>query len=194
MKYNTKESTIKVDWYFDFISPFAYLQWAHQLPRLENVELELKPLLFAGLLKHWGHKGPAEIPGKRRFVYRQTLWMAQRLEVPLRIPNSHPFNPLPLLRLSLARHNDRDIVDRLFAFVWRDGCVPQDPRAWRRLCNDLDVTDAELADPAVKQRLLDNGEEAIAKGVFGVPTLVTGGEPFWGVDAFDFFVDYLDNP
>ncbi len=50
---------MQVDWYFDFVSPFSYLQWAHQLPQLEGVEITCKPVLFAGLLKHWGQKGPA---------------------------------------------------------------------------------------------------------------------------------------
>lgn len=184
----------KVDWYFDYVSPFSYLQWAHQLPRLADVEIELKPLLFAGLLKHWGHKGPAEITGKRRFTYRHVTWLAERLDVPFRMPGAHPFNPLPLLRLTLARDNDREIIDRLFGFVWREGNVPTDEAAWGRLAEELGVTDEELKDPAVKQRLLANGEEALERGVFGVPTIVANGEIFWGVDGFDFLLEYLGDP
>lgn len=185
---------VKVEWYFDYVSPFSYLQWAGQLSRLGEVEVELKPVLFAGLLKHWGHKGPAEIPGKRRFTYRHTVWLAQRLGVPFRFPALHPFNPLPLLRLSIAGGNGRETVDRLFAFVWRDGHVPADTAAWQRLLAELDVGEEALSDPAVKQRLLDNGEEAIAMGVFGVPSFVSDGEVFWGVDGFEFLLEYLADP
>lgn len=184
----------KLQWFFDYISPFSYLQWAHQLTRLEGVDLELKPVLFAGLLKHWGHKGPAEIPAKRRFTYRYVVWLAEKLDVPLRMPRAHPFNPLPLLRLSIARDNHPRIVDRLFHFVWREGHIPSDQVAWRELMNELDVAEDELKDPSVKQALLDNGEQAIEKGVFGVPSAVVGGEVFWGVDGFEFLLDYLADP
>lgn len=185
---------MKVDWYFDYVSPFSYLQWAHQLPRLHGMEIQLKPVLFAGLLKHWGHKGPAEITGKRRFTYRYVTWLARRLGVPFRMPGAHPFNPLPLLRLTLARDGRNEIVDRLFAFVWRDGHIPAEEGPWQRLLEELDVAEGELKDPAVKQELLDNGEEAIARGVFGVPSIVADGEVFWGVDGFEFLLEYLDDP
>jgi 2-hydroxychromene-2-carboxylate isomerase len=184
----------KVEWYFDYISPFSYLQWAGQLPRLQGVEITCKPLLFAGLLKHWGHKGPAEMPGKRRFTYRHVTWLAGRMNVPFRMPAAHPFNPLPLLRLGIARDNQPEVVDRLFGFVWREGHIPADTAAWGALMNELGADDGELKDPSVKQRLMANGEEAIGKGVFGVPTMLVDGEVFWGVDGFDFLTAYLEDP
>lgn len=184
----------KVQWFFDYVSPFSYLQWQHQLPKLKDVEIQLRPVLFAGLLKHWGHKGPAEVPGKRRYTYRHTLWLAERLGVPFRVPGAHPFNPLPLLRLGIVRDNHPEIVQRLFDFVWRDGHIPAEPTPWGELLTELDVNEEELKDPGVKQRLFDNGEEALSKGVFGVPTSVVDGEVFWGVDGFDFLLDYLRNP
>ena len=70
-----------VDWYFDFISPFAWLQ-LNAFDRLpEGTKINYKPILFAGLLGHWEHKGPAEIPAKRVFTYQHTLWMARNLFV-----------------------------------------------------------------------------------------------------------------
>lgn len=185
---------MKVAWYFDYISPFSYLQWAHQLPRLEHVDIEFKPILFAGLLKHWGHKGPAEIGAKRRFTYRHIVWMAAHFGVPLRMPAAHPFNPLPLLRSSIALGSPPEVIDRLFGYVWRDGHTPMEEAPWRRLMEELGVTEQAISEPAVKQRLLDNGQEAIASGVFGVPTFVANGEVFWGVDGFDFFREYLADP
>lgn len=185
---------MKIEWYFDYISPFSYLQWTHQLPRLENIEIELKPILFAGLLKHWGQKGPAEIRAKRRFTYRHIVWLAGRLGVPLRLPPAHPFNPLPLLRSSIALGSPPGVVDRLFGYVWREGHMPTEEGPWRRLMEELDVTEQAINEPAVKQELLANGEQAIARGVFGVPAFVADGEVFWGVDGFDFFLDYLSDP
>jgi len=82
--------SIRVSWLFDVISPFAYLAF----PRLEElpagVELEVVPVLLAALLDHFGQRGPAEIPSKRRFTYRFVLWRARRLGLPLRMPPAHP--------------------------------------------------------------------------------------------------------
>ena len=95
-----------IDWYFDFISPFAYLASA-SLQRLpESVELRLHPILFAGLLKHHETKGPAEIPSMRRFTFRHIRWLADRHHIELKPPPAHPFNPLPLLRLAIALDAD----------------------------------------------------------------------------------------
>jgi 2-hydroxychromene-2-carboxylate isomerase len=103
-----------IDWYFDFISPFAYLQW-HRLRReAPQLALNPKPVLFAGLLSHWDNKGPVEIAPKRSWTYAHCLWLAQRHEIPMQLPAAHPFNPLPLLRLSLALGATKDVVDRLF--------------------------------------------------------------------------------
>ncbi|HSH43124.1 MAG TPA: 2-hydroxychromene-2-carboxylate isomerase [Arenicellales bacterium] len=185
---------MKVEWYFDYVSPYSYLQWAHQLAELEGLDIELRPVLFAGLLKHWGQKGPAEVSAKRRFTYRHVVWLADRFDVPFRLPSAHPFNPLPLLRAGIALGNSREVVDRLFGFVWRAGNIPTEEAPWRRLMEELDLSDQALSEPSVKQQLLDNGERAIGSGVFGVPSLVADGEVFWGVDGFEFFQDYLADP
>src|SRR5260221_664563 len=69
--------TASVDWYFDFVSPYSYL-CLHRLKQIP-APIVYKPVLFAGLLNHWGQKGPAEIPSKRRWTYR---WGACRAPAP----------------------------------------------------------------------------------------------------------------
>jgi 2-hydroxychromene-2-carboxylate isomerase len=183
----------RVDWYFDFISPYAWLQ-AERLRELPaDVDLACKPVLFAGLLDHWGQLGPAEIEPKRRFTYRYAVWRAARLGLPFRAPSAHPFNPLRLLRLAIVLGCERDLVLRLFRFVWSEGKRPDEDADWAGLIAQLGVPDADLrvADPAVKAQLRGNTEEAIARGAFGVPTLVIDDQLFWGVDATDMALDYL---
>lgn len=186
----------QAEWFFDFISPYSYFQCERwdRLPAALHVQC--RPVLLAGLLDHWGQKGPAEIPPKRVFIYRQLQWLAKKQGIPLRFPDGHPFNPLPLLRLSIALDDDIAAIREMFRFVWRDGHLPSDEQALSRLLTQLHVVDAEtkLQSPAVKQQLRDNGKRAIELGVFGVPTFVVDGELFWGADALDFFLDYLSNP
>jgi 2-hydroxychromene-2-carboxylate isomerase len=184
------------DWYFDFISPFSYLQLEafHRLP--SGVEITLRPVLFAGLLAHWGHKGPAEIPQKRRFTYRFVQWLAERDGIPLKFPRAHPFNPIKALRLAIAAGNGIESVRTIFRHIWRDGKSLDEVNEWNELCVELGIADADarISQPRVKEELKRNGALAITAGVFGVPSFVIDGETFWGADATDMVIDYLRDP
>ena len=185
----------RVEWYFDFISPFAYFQ-SEQLDRLpRRVQLEYRPVLFAGLLKHWHHKGPAEIASKRRFTYRQALWLARREGIAFKVPPAHPFNPLSALRLAIALGATAEVVRSIFRFIWAEGHRPDDPDAWAMLTERVNVPDADerIARDEVKATLRSNTEQAIALGVFGVPTLAVGSELFWGFDMTDMASAYIED-
>ena len=182
-----------VDWYFDFVSPFAYLQSERLASLPPRMQIRYRPVLFAALLDANGQKGPAEIPGKRAFTYRFVVWQARKLGIPLKFPHEHPFNPLPLLRLAIACECAPDAVHRIFRFVWRDGRLPDLPIEWAELTHDLALPDAgaRIASPGVKDELRRNTDEAIARGVFGVPTLAVGDELFWGLDATAMAAEYV---
>ena len=184
------------DWYFDFISPFSYLQWMRVRRDHPALRLRPRPVLFAGLLKHWGQLGPAELPTKRRHTYRIALWQAQELQIPLRFPPAHPFNPLPALRLALAASDLERAVDLVFRHLWEHGQAGDSAESLAMVARELGIDDvpAALAREDVKRRLADNGAEAIARGVFGVPTLVIEGQLFWGNDATAMALQFLDDP
>jgi len=185
-----------VTWYFDFVSPYAYLQSTRLCRLPESETLEIRPVLFAGLLAHWDTKGPAEVPPKKAFTYRQVAWRAKRDGIPYRLPRHHPFNPLRALRLVIARANDRQTAQTLFRQIWVDGLLPDDDEDWRRMTAELGFknADQEIAAPSVKAELTENGRNAIAAGVFGVPTFTADGHLFWGDDALDFVLDWLGDP
>jgi 2-hydroxychromene-2-carboxylate isomerase len=182
-----------VDWYFDFISPFSYLQCERLDSLGPRATIRYRPVLFGAILSSYTHKGPAEIPAKRAFTYRFVLWRAAQMGIPLKFPPEHPFNPLPLLRLAIACDCRPEVVTRIFRFVWRDGRLPDLPIEWAELAHELGIADADarIADPDVKERLRRNTDEAISRGVFGVPTLAVGSELFWGVDATDMARDFI---
>jgi 2-hydroxychromene-2-carboxylate isomerase len=183
-----------VTWYFDFVSPFAYLQW-HRLQRL-GLAVAPKPILFAGLLDRLGQKGPAEIPGKREFTYRHVLWRAARDGIPMRFPDAHPFNPMPALRLCVAAGSTVQAVDTVFRHLWTQGRPAHAAADQQELALALGLSSAEaaLADAGVKERLRANFNDAVRAGVFGVPTLSCHGELFWGDDATDMFLDFRRDP
>jgi 2-hydroxychromene-2-carboxylate isomerase len=185
-----------LDWYFDFISPYAYLQCARfpQLPA--GTQLRVRPVLFGALLDNAGTLGPAEIPGKREFTFRQVLWLAGRHGIKLKTPPRHPFNPLAVLRLAVSLDAPLATVQRIYEFIWAEGRDPSDPAEFARLAGELGIADAaaRIADPQVKAKLKANTDEAIAAGVWGVPTFVVDGICFWGFDSGAMLLDYLADP
>jgi 2-hydroxychromene-2-carboxylate isomerase len=181
-----------IAWYFDFVSPYAYLS----LRRLAEVDadIEYRPVLFAGLLAHWGQKGPAELAPKRLWTYRYCQWQADALGIPFRFPAQHPFNPLHHLRLAIAVGATPAAVRRIFEAIWTTGVDAADPAAFESLCRELKTEPGALGAPGVKDALRANTEQAAQRGVFGVPTFDVDGELFWGADAIDFLKAYLEDP
>lgn len=181
----------RATWYFDVISPYAYLHLKQFAKIAQPLDIDYRPVLFAGLLKHWETKGPAELPAKRRHTYRQCVWTARVNGIPFTMPPLHPFNPLKVLRLLTGLGAPRVAIETAYDFIWGEG---RDPNAeWPALCERLGVAaDTPLIDdPAVKQRLQEATTAAAAAGVWGVPTFAIDGELFWGADTIDFMNAYL---
>lgn len=180
--------------YFDFVSPFSYLQFAGYPELFRRADMALRPVVFAGLLNHWGQKGPAEIAEKRKQTYRYVAWQARKLGIGLRFPPAHPFNPIHALRLAVALGATPEVVGTIYEFIWKEGRSVADE--WGGLCARLKVDDdsALIGAPGIKEQLRNNGEQAIAAGVFGVPTVLVDGEKFWGFDATAMLLEYLANP
>ncbi|KVD24526.1 2-hydroxychromene-2-carboxylate isomerase [Burkholderia ubonensis] len=189
-------------WYFDFVSPFAYLQ-LEQFERLPpTLAIEPRPIVLGALLAHWGQKAPAEIAAKRVFTYRHAQYRADRLGIPFRMPPAHPFNPIRPLRLAIAMGGSLDVIRRIFRHIWRDGHDVASPEGFAALCDAVGFPEGMSAVDAqeVKDALRAHTDHAIAHGVFGVPTFEWDGELFWGEDATAMFVDcvasraWLDSP
>ncbi len=187
-----------ITFYFDPISPYAYLAF-EQLPQAlmgHSYRVSYKPVLFGALLKHFGQLGPAEMPGKRDWTYRQVLWLAQRHGLELALPAAHPFNPLALLRLAVACDPqglpNRYACEALLRHVWHGGADAADPQRLASLTQQL-APSRDPAGEAVKADLKTHTDEAIARGVFGVPTLMVDDRLFWGFDALPMLADYLAN-
>ncbi|MFM7025867.1 MAG: 2-hydroxychromene-2-carboxylate isomerase [Limnohabitans sp.] len=177
-----------VTFYLDFISPYAWLAF-HALPQaLQGISHRVvhKPVLFGAMLKHHGQLGPAEIPAKRDWTYRQVLWLARQQGCELQLPATHPFNPLGLLRLAVACDEggepNRYVCEQVFRHVW---CSGQDAADVDRLAQ-LTAQLQPARDPAstqVKQDLQANTQGAIERGLFGVPAFVVDDKVFWGQDS-----------
>ena len=187
-----------ITFHFDFISPYAYLAF-EQLPlALQGISYSAsyRPVLFAGLLRHHGQLGPAEIDAKRDWTYRQVMWLAHKLNLPIKMPASHPFNPLPLLRLAIACNatptgeGNRYVCETIFRHVWQGGQEAGNTERLAALVALLSPAHDAQSD-IVKDCLKSNADKAIALGVFGVPSVTVDDKIFWGLDALPMLRDYL---
>jgi len=183
-------------WTIDLISPFPYLS----LPRLPEIErrrpVKVRPVLFGGLLQHFKHLGPAEIPSKRVHTYRLAAFTAHTQGQPFRFPPVHPFNPLPLMRVLTALDGKMEAVRHALRLVWGEG---RDPTAAETMMEITGLASAGEVEALIertgaKDRLRQATAEAAAEGIFGVPTLTVDGEHFWGADALPMAVALLDDP
>lgn len=179
--------------YFDFISHNAYIAWTqiHPLAERYGRTVEPVPVLFAGLLNANGQKGPAEIPAKSWWMAKDLLRKAARLQVPMRPPASHPFNPLLALRAALVPTESaerRRLIDALFRATWVDGQDVSKANVIAAVATaagmDGSALLAAVQSDAIKQRLRSETDAAINELVFGVPTMIVDGELFWGYDDF----------
>jgi 2-hydroxychromene-2-carboxylate isomerase len=187
---------MKAVWYFDLVSPFAYLALGDIEALASRMPVIFKPVLFGAMLTHWGQLGPAEILPKRVQTYRICVWTARERGIPFRFPPAHPFNPLMLLRVLTALEGRPDAVRTLFDLIWRDGRDPQTPQTLALARERLKIKDFDALIEAhdAKAKLRAATETAIASGVFGVPTLALDKELFWGTDAMALARAYLANP
>jgi len=187
----------QITFQLDFISPYAYLAFEHLPSALEGLSyaVEYRPVLFAAFLKANGQLGPAEIPGKRSWTYRQVQWLGKANGIPIDMPAAHPFNPLPLLRLALACGDrgciNRYVAETVFRHVWRGGEDAVDPGRLAALQKLLEPTRDPGGD-AAKAELKSNTESAIAAGAFGVPALAVDDKIFWGFDSLPMLRAYLE--
>jgi 2-hydroxychromene-2-carboxylate isomerase len=197
-------ASVALTFHLDFISPYAYLGWRkiHDVAQRHGQTVEAVPILFAALLTAHGHKGPAEIPSKRIYTFKHVVRLADELGVPLRPPPAHPFHPLLALRTATAAVGSerRRVVDALFDATWGGGGGVAGVDEVTRALDVAGLDGAGLVARAqtqeVKDALRAATDAALARGVFGVPTVWAGDEMFWGQDSFGHLERYLagDDP
>jgi len=161
-----------------------------------SVDVRYQPLLFAGLLKHWGQKGPAEIEPKRAWTFRHVHWIAHQHGIAMQTPAQHPFNPLPApapaARLRAGRRHAEPLRlrDGAARCVGARAAMPARPARLTALVAELSPRLDPASEP-VKAALKDASTRGIASGVFGVPTIEVDGRLFWGVDGLAMLASYL---
>ena len=192
---------MKVEFYYDLVSPYSYLAYG-QIGRIceENgAELVLRPMLLGAVHKEAGIKSPIETKLKARYQARDIRRWAEYYGVPLQFPDPFPFRTLKTMRAAMFLRERDDLeayTDAAFALYWQEGGAPKGLEgsdedapissiAGRMGADPEEVLDG-AASQGAKQGLKDATSEAVQRGVFGAPAFFVDGEMFWGNDRLHF--------
>lgn len=182
-----------VDFFFDVGSPYSYLA-ATQLDGLTartGAAVRWRPFLLGGVFKATGNEMPARVPAKARYMVADLERWASHYDQPFRFPTRFPLNTLrPQRALTAVAMADEGAVRAfalaLFRGYWvddRDISADDEIRSIAHGCDlDGDHVVAATGDPAVKDRLRAETDDAVARGAFGAPTFFLGATMYWGND------------
>jgi 2-hydroxychromene-2-carboxylate isomerase len=189
----------RVQFHFDFGSPNAYL--AHRvIPAIEastGVAFDYVPVLLGGVFKATGNVSPAVslrgIKNKPEYTGLETRRFLSRHGIDNFRGNPHfPVNTLQIMRCAIAAQREgcfERYVDEVFRHMWSDPKKMDDPDVIRAALEEsklpVDVLLEGMLDPAVKQELIANTEDSVARGVFGSPSFFVGVELFFGKDKLE---------
>jgi 2-hydroxychromene-2-carboxylate isomerase len=171
-------------WFYDFVSPFSYLLLEQQ-QKWPSFDFVPCPVMLTDLYRHWGQAGGLAIPAKRIFTYRHALFRADQLGIPFKMPPAHPFDSVKPMLLAIAAGGEFACVREIFRFIWREGRDPSTEEGFEQLCERVGIPHGEalVEQENVRAQLRRNTSDAIAMGVFGVPTFWMNKQLFWGEDA-----------
>ena len=199
---NPPAANKQVEFFFDFGSPTAYLAYT-QLPKIvaeSGATIAWRPMLRGGVFKATGNASPVTIPAKGKWMFADIDRWAKRYAVTLARNPYFPVNTLTLMRIAAGlqlRQPDRFLryVDAMFRAMWEKPVNLNDPAVVAATLQGAGFDAAGLAalagEPEVKAMLIAITDEAVARGVFGAPTMFVGSEMFFGQDRLEFVREAL---
>ena len=191
-----------VEFFFDVGSPASYLAWT-QLPALcsaAGATLAYRPMLLGAVFQATGNASPVTVPAKGRHMLLDLARCASRHGVPLKHNPHFPINTLTLMRAAAGvqlRQPERfeGLLRAVFTAMWVEERNLNDAAVAARVLAEAGFDAAQIValagDADVKAALRATTEEAVARGVFGAPTMFVGTEMFFGQDRLDFVRDAL---
>ena len=178
---------------FDFVSPNAYLIWQplKALADKHGASIAITPAFLGGMHKLTGNAPPfmrdASVKGKNEYTQIEMDRFVKKHGLSkFRMNPKFPFNTISLQRMLIALEPARrgELVELLLPAIWEDGLDVTDTEVLGQILQDggFDPEDliARTQDPAIKQALIDNTENAVARGAFGIPTMYVDGEMYFG--------------
>lgn len=192
-----------IDFYFDFSSPYGYFAAAKidALAATHGREVVWHPILLGAVFKLSGQQPLPNIPLKGSYAKHDMLRSARWFELPFKVPSKFPINTVaPCRAFYWVRDNNAALAKKLalalyHAYFAEDRDISS-PEVTANVAAKLGIDKAALAtalnDAALKERVKNEVDAAIERGVFGSPYMVVDGEPFWGSDRLDQMARWLE--
>jgi 2-hydroxychromene-2-carboxylate isomerase len=185
----------KVEFHFDFGSPNAYLSHL-VIPDIEKrtgATFEYVPVLLGGVFKATNNRSPAEsnagIKNKSEYGKLEMERFIKKHRLAFTFNPHFPVNTLMMMRGAVAAQQFGIFpryVDQMYRFMWAEPRKMDDPAVvtatWKECGFDADKLAALIQDQAVKDKLVANTQNSVARGCFGSPTFFVGDEIFFGKD------------
>ena len=179
----------KVELFFDLSSPYSYLAATQMKPLAERTGAEVawRPMVLGAVFKTVGNDMPARVPNKARWMFQDLSRWAEHYGVPFVMSSHFPVNCIKAMRLILVEPaKAQAVTDAAFRAMWVDDRNLADDALVRELADAHGLDVAAIEQPAIKDKLRANTDEAVQRGAFGAPTMMVADELFWGNDRLHF--------
>jgi len=190
-----KNVSTKVEFFYDYVSVYSYLANS-QLSSLTGAEIVYRPMFLGAVMEATGNRPPGTVEAKRKYLHSDIERWAIRYSLTFRMNPVFPQNTLKALRLALVAQEKGafEIVHQaLFDAMWVHEKDLSDEGVLAEIAAKASLSIGDIEDPAIKDELKANTEEAVTRGAFGAPTFFVGDQMFFGNDRFDFIEEELLN-
>jgi len=186
--------TKKIDFYFDFISPYSYLAYV-KIKKQKNINFDYKPVLVGGLHNLQSITAPAFIKSKLNHMISDCDLISKKDSSDFVWNSKFPINSLIIMRGYLFINNEnKDLyLNVMFDAYWKDNLDISNEEVIKSLLKKCkiksDIFFVGINDSQIKEKLKNLTQAAHDKGIFGVPTFVVNNKIFWGQDRLGFALD-----
>ena len=187
-----------IDFYFDIISPYAYIAYKKILKR-KNILLNYKPIFLGGLHNLAGIEAPAFNKYKMNNMKNDCDLVALKNNIEFKWNSKFPINSLNLMRGYLCVNEDKQdqYLNCFFDAYWKDNQDLSNSKNINNLLNNLKIDSnrfyQSIKEQTIKDKLIKLTTEAFQKKVFGTPTFIVNNKIFWGQDRLEYALEELDN-
>ena len=178
----------EIDFYFDFISPYAYLAYKKIQSLPKDIRINYKPILLGGLHNLEGITAPAFIKTKLKHMMNDCLLIAKKYNFDFKWNSKFPINSLNIMRgyFSVNSSNQIQYIETMFDAYWVNDLDISKEEILTHLLEQFEINKdiflKTIKDPVIKEKLKDATKNAHEKEIFGAPTFIVNNKIFWGQD------------
>ena len=184
----------QIDFYFDIISPYAYIAYKNII-KIDNIKFNFKPILLGGLHNLVEITAPAFNKFKLKNMKNDCELISKKNKINFYWNSKFPINTLYIMRgyLILKESKKKEYLETFFNAYWQDDLDLSLEENIIPLIKNLNINHKEFFKDISKQEVKDQlkkfTDEAFKKEIFGAPTFVVNNKIFWGQDRLGYALE-----